>query len=81
MSVSTSKDTYRLVVYQNRPVLSQRKFDSEHLEVTFYDRPSEPEIIHENDWRSFVKNVFVPKTLGPRKRVAHNWNKYSTYCN
>ncbi len=81
MNLSTQYETYRLVVYQDRPVLSQRKFDAERLEVIFYDNPSLPEIVHENDWKSFSKNVFVPKKLGPRKRVAHNWSKYSKYCN
>lgn len=81
MSVSTNRDTYRLVVFGDRPVLGQRKFDIEHLEVTFYDNPDVPEIVHENDWKLFSKNVFVPKALGPRKRVAHDWSKYSKYCN
>ena len=80
LSTSTGYETYRLVVFNNRPVLFQRKFDADHLEVVFYDNPAAPEIIHENDWKSFSKNVFVPKTLGPRKRVAHNWGKYSKYC-
>lgn len=81
MTTRSVHETYRLVVFKNRPVLSQYKFDEEHLEVTFYDNPSSSEIVHENDWKSFSKNVFVPKTLGPRKRVAHNWDKYSKYCN
>jgi len=67
-------------VYNDRPVLSQRKFDADHLEVVFYDNTSAPQIVHESDWKSFSKNVFVPKTLGPRKRVANNWDKYSKYC-
>lgn len=78
MEVGNSYDTYRLVVYNDRPVLSQRKFDQDRLEVIFYDKSSE--IVHENDWKLFSKNVFVPKELGPRKRVAHNWDKYSQYC-
>lgn len=79
-NTKTAYDTYRLIVFKDRPVLSQRKFDAESIEVIFYDNPSAPEIVHENDWKSFAKSVFVPKSLGPRKRVAHNWDKYSNHC-
>lgn len=74
------KDRYMVLLYKNRPVSEQEKYDEQSLAVKFHDKPGVVEIIHENDWSRFQQKVFVPRSCGPRKDVVKNWNKYEKYA-
>jgi hypothetical protein len=69
-------DTFRMVVYDNRPVQLQRRVDN-NIEVVFYD--GRCQTITEREWKEQSRSVFVPKNLGGRGHVARNWHKYSLY--
>lgn len=69
---------YKAVVYNNRPVKTQRKVGSQ---IRWRDYQGNVEFVSERAWLDNTREVFVPKELGAREHVLRNWGQYCKYCN
>ncbi len=71
------EDKYTFVVYEDAPVRTQAKENSNNIAIVFYNKLRK--VVSERDWREKSRKVFVPKRCGTRRHVIDNWHKYRLY--
>ena len=76
MTVDSSQ-FYRAVVYNNRPVKTQRKVGRQ---IEWRDYQGNVELVSEREWMDNSRKVFVPRKFGTREHVLKNWRQYGLYC-
>jgi hypothetical protein len=70
---------FSFVVFEDRPVRSQRVFEPSMIEVVFYGRPGR-RYVPEGRWRERARQMLMPRRHGSRSQVLGQWPGYLQYA-
>lgn len=80
MRVDTVTENFGFLTYKDEPVFSQRAIAPGLIEVVFYGKSINSEIVTEDEWNSFSTPMLMPRVRGRRAHVLRNWHEYKQYA-